>query len=381
MSSVSIVKCQDYDESRVDEAVRKAVNHLGGIKFFVKKGDKVLLKVNLLQESTPDQSIVTHPAVVSAVARLVKEAGGKAIIADSPGGAYTESRLKATYEKAGLIEVARETGAELNYNTEYSPVSNPRGKIIKRFDVIKVAQEADVIITLPKFKTHLLTRFTGATKILFGVIPGREKMGFHSKHPKVEDFSDMLIDLLCLLKPNLAIMDGVIGMEGDGPATGGKPKNIGVILASQDSVALDLCATDIVGWKPHEVPPIEAAMRRGLTNGKVEDVKVLGEKLQDVRLKGFLGPGTQTAGIAGKLPPIVRSMVTNFFIAYPAPNMDCIGCGVCAENCPEKAIRITSGKAKVTYGKCIRCYCCHELCPHNAIDLKKSIALRLLNGR
>lgn len=374
---VSLVGCDSYERDKVRKAVRESVNLVGGMGSFVKSGQRVLLKVNLLMASEPEKQIVTHPAVVRAVAELVQEAGGKVVIGDSPSGPFNKAMLKRTYEKAGLVKLAEELEVELNYDTNYSMKSNPKGRLLKAMEISDYVSKADVIISLPKLKTHAFMQFTGATKIMFGAIPGVTKVAYHSKLKTPQDFAEMLIDLLELTKPTLSIMDAVVGMDGNGPSAGGL-KDIGVIMASPDSVALDVVAVNLVGMNPDTVPPLSVAKARGLTSGKLEDLEVLGGRIEDFKVRDFKKPPT-----AAK-PNIIMRMVwgmtpilSKHLIMYPISTDRCVRCGVCRDNCPVQAITIKN-RAVMDYGRCIRCYCCHETCPNKAIELRKPLLGRII---
>ena len=237
---------------------------IGGITSFLKPGDKVLLKPNLLSFHKPEEGVTTHPAVVRAVVQIVQEAGAQVIIADSPGGAipYTKDSLKKLYEITDITQIATETEAFLNYNTEWESLPHPEGKLIKILDVIKPVLEADCIINLPKLKTHLFTTLTLATKNLFGVVPGLLKVGYHAKIKEVIRFSEMLLDILTFVKPVLTVMDGIVAMEGDGPASG-SPYDLGLIIAGADTLCVDSIACGIIGLDPKKLPVVERAVERG----------------------------------------------------------------------------------------------------------------------
>ncbi|MBE9506627.1 MAG: DUF362 domain-containing protein, partial [Chloroflexi bacterium] len=189
MSTVSIVKCETYETEEVQCAVEAALAPLGGISAFVEPGQRVLLKPNLLLPVRPERAITTHPAVVEAMVRLVQEAGGEPFIIDSPGGPlHNRPGMHRLYRDTGLQEVAERTGVTLHYDATAVQVPTPDGVLLKRLDLLKVWQEADVVISLPKFKTHGLTFITGALKNLFGLIPGMIKPGYHSKLPDVDHF-------------------------------------------------------------------------------------------------------------------------------------------------------------------------------------------------
>jgi uncharacterized protein (DUF362 family)/Pyruvate/2-oxoacid:ferredoxin oxidoreductase delta subunit len=377
-SQVAIVKCSDYQQPAVERAVRESIDLLGEMGQFVQPGQKVLLKVNLLSATSPERGIVTHPAVVEAMVRLVQEAGGIPLIADSPGGSvpYTEAGLRRIYEASGLMEVAKRTGAVLNWDTSYEEISHPEGFLVKRLEVIKPVLEADVVISMPKLKTHVLTTFTGATKNLFGVVPGIAKGIFHARMRNVTHFALMLLDITSLVKPALVLMDAIVGMEGDGPSTG-PLRDVGVILASRDSVALDVVATSIVGFDPLKVPTLREAAARGLWTGKVDDVVTLGASVNEVLVPDFQPPSASPREDATMGNPFFTRhfgpLITDHFTLRPVPQRGrCIACGDCVAGCPQQAIAIVDSLAVIDYSQCIRCYCCHELCTEGAIDLERS---------
>ena len=369
MSEVYIARCRTYEYQQVLKAVREAVDGLGGICRFIREGQRVLLKPNLLRASVPSEAIITHPTVVRAMVELVQEAGAQVVIADSPGPPYSEARMRRFYVKAGLAAVAEETGAELVCSWQPVQLHNPSGKLIKMIDAMDLVTQVDTIINLPKLKTHGLTRFTGATKNLFGLVPGLVKMGYHAKLQTPEQFSEMLIDLLQFHNPVLTVMDAVVGMEGDGPSAG-NPREIGCILAGADGIALDVVATSMVGIDPASVPPLQVAIRRGLTTGEVKDIEVLGVPLEEAQVLDFQPHGAVTSEYR-MVPAFLRDLGARQLVATPRIGSDCAGCGTCVETCPMEAITMRGQRAKIDLRKCIRCYCCHEMCPHRAIILKR----------
>jgi ferredoxin len=262
----------------------------------------------------------------------------------------------------------------LNFDTGVLNEPLPGGVMIKRLDVIKPAVEADVIINLPKLKTHIYTVFTGAVKNTFGVIPGLKKPGYHGKLKTIDRFSEMLLDVYAFTKPGLSIMDAVVSMEGDGPGRTGKPRYRGVVLASTDGVALDAVACSVVGIPPEIVPTFTVARKRGLWSGDLGSIEVLGEPVEKVAAADFKRPST-SPDPAGYVPRrwlhgFVHSVFTSSLTARPVPRRgDCTACKTCLKSCPEKAIKIVEKLAVVDDERCIRCYCCHEMCPEGAIDL------------
>jgi uncharacterized protein (DUF362 family)/NAD-dependent dihydropyrimidine dehydrogenase PreA subunit len=366
---VAIVRCRDYDQARVDAAIQEAVGLLGGMERFVKPGQRVLLKVNLLRAADPSEGVVTHPSLVRALVPLVRQAGGHAVIGDSPGGAFSRSVLQRAYRKSGLLSVAEEMDVELNYNVGKSHLSFPEGGLLKALDVADFALNADMIISLPKLKTHAFMVLTGAIKVMFGIVPGLTKAGYHAKLYTKERFSEMLLDIHQFSSPVLSIMDGVVGMEGDGPSAGDL-RHLDMIMASPSSTALDMAVAHMLGMDPEDVPVLAAAMRRGMVSGRLEDLQLLGADWKELRVADFRLPkgGREITNLPGF---ILRWMARELTVS-PQANGQCVGCGVCVENCPVQAITIEDGMACMDWNDCIRCYCCHELCPEKAIDLRRS---------
>lgn len=378
MPQVYIGRCQSYDHAALTGAIRQAIEALGGIDRFVRPRQRILLKPNLLLLKPPETAINTHPAVVQAVAGLVREAGAHPIIADSPGGGtgFNPAGLRSLYRIAGLDQVAGVTGAELNLDCAAMEVPYPEGHLVKMLDVMRPATTADGIINLPKLKTHGLLRFTGAVKNLFGLVPGRVKLGYHTKLQDTEHFSDMLLDLALWAQPRLTIVDAIVAMEGEGPSAG-TPRHMGLLLAGEDTTALDLAALDIIGMDPETVPTIRMARRRGITSGRSVDLDILGVCLDDARVPDFYAPQTGSPSVI-LTPPGIRRRLERHFVASPHASNRCTGCGICRDNCPVEAITITGRRARMDLGRCIRCYCCHEFCPQHAVELRRSPLARIL---
>ena len=385
MPQVCIARCPDY--AHVEEMLESCLEPLGGIGRYVSPGQRVLLKPNLLSAAEPEAAITTHPAVVRAVARLVKRAGGRPIVADSPGVDVpsTEAGLRRLYRMTGLLPLAEAGEFELSYDATAVSVANPDGKVVKRLDIFRPAVDADVVIALPKLKTHALMKLSGATKILFGAVPGMGKPGYHASFHDPSLFGDMLLDIIAAVRPALFVMDGVLGMEGDGPGRHGTPRAIGLLLASPDAVALDLAVCRLVGLDPARVPPLRAARDRGLWNGHVQPTLVGGDTLDEFMIHGFRLPRGDRDGLTDAksmlpLPDVFRRMVADLFSATPLPlAASCTGCEHCVKACPVDAIRLEGRLAVVDKRACIRCYCCHEMCPHAAIDLRVSTVGRAIS--
>ena len=374
---VAIVGCPAYGAEQVEAAVRRAIDLMGGMTRFVQPGQRVLVKPNLVQATDPDKAVVTHPSLVRAVVRLVQQADGQVVIADNPVVIpVTRRAWQSAYERVGLAAVAAETGAVLNMQISAEQRPHPRGKLVKLVDTSSFLTEADVVISLPKLKTHGLMRYTGAVKNLFGTVPGATKFGYHVKLQGVDQFADMLLDLASFVRPALTIMDAVVGMDGDGPSAG-EPFPIGAILAGADPVAVDVAALELVGQEPAEVPTVSAAMRRGWTTGRAADLELVGDALATRRVSGFrmpLGGPSQM----DRAPRFLQNWGTRQLVASPFVTDACVGCGLCVENCPVETICQVGGVARIDLSGCIRCYCCHEMCPEQAIRLRRPWLRRML---
>jgi len=332
------------------------LNPLGHLNKYIKKGQMVLLKVNLLNASVPSKAVTTNPLLVKKIAEAVLKIGGVPYIGDSPSGQFTKRRLQKVYKKAGLLELSRELGIELNYDTTTKKVPIPNGKRLKKVPICNYVLQADKIIAIPKIKTHIYMIMTLATKIMYGAVPGLTKARYHSQYIKRTSFSDMLLDILSIVKPDLFIMDGIIGMEGQGPASG-TPVNLGVLLASENPVSMDISICRMLNIEPVGIPVLKLAKIRGLWP---KEIIYPQNTPDDVKYTNFNLPSSADYLLTGKQTPPQSPIITP----------KCISCGLCEEICPQNAITMGIKGAQITYSKCIKCYCCHEICPEVAIDLK-----------
>ena len=383
-NKVYIVQCKDYDE--IENKFAALINLMGGIGRFAKQGDKIVLNVNLLREAKPEEAVTTHPSVVAAVGRLAREVGAIPVIADSPGGGYryTRKTLDKIYHTSRMHEAANQAGITVNWDTTSRPVSYADGILTKHFDIITPVYEADAVFNLCKMKTHLFTVMTGAIKNIFGVIPGLTKTGYHAKLHDVQRFAGMLLDLSQYISPRLTIMDAVVAMEGDGPGTG-DPRQVGLLIGSENPLALDVAATEIMGLHRTENPILMEAERRALGPNRLEDIEVIGADIADVRVPDFKRTRVSAGSLGLDRMPwyqrLLEPMFKDAFTVRPRVIWHrCIACGTCIEGCPMEAIRFVDERASIDDDKCIRCYCCHEICPEEAIGLHSSWLYQLINS-
>jgi len=364
---VKTIKIQRVDSYEYTQ-IKKAVDEVFSAFPMDYEGKKVAVKPNLLLARSPENASTTHPNLVRAVCEAVIARGGKPIITESGGGPITEASLRRLYDVTGMSEAAQKSGAELNYQTESSRFFYPEGKTKREFLVLKAIKEADILINLPKLKTHGLMKMTGATKNLFGVIPGLHKTMMHRDLPGKQEFASMICDLALAISPELTIMDAIVGMEGQGPS-GGTPKKCGLMLSGRDVFSVDAAASYIMGITPEEAPILREAINRKLISGGKKELEIIGEALDKVMCP-FEFPAEKRT-VIGLLPGVLRYPIEDALRAYPYITDRCVSCGHCAAVCPQKTIVRAEKKFKVELEKCIRCYCCHEVCPQKAIDMKR----------
>lgn len=374
---VSIVKCESYAKAR--EAVKKVLEPLGGMEAFVKPGDRVMIKPNFVMRKKPDEAATTHPAILNAVILEAEECGAEVVVAESPGGPYNKAALSGVYDACGAKDAIENTNAKLNFDTEFSEVDFPEGKTIKRFPIIKPVLDADVIISLPKLKTHAMTSYTGAVKNLFGTIPGTHKAELHFRLNERSAFCSMLLDLYECVAPTLSIMDAVWGMEGNGP-TAGDNRHIGLVLASANAHALDLAGCRLIDYRPEEVETVKQAIERGLCPKNADELKIYGEAIEPLVMHDFKKPESHFDLL--KLLPVpsaLRAWITDKLSAKPEMDYEkCVGCGECARCCPPKAIDMIEHRPHIRRDACIKCFCCQELCPKEAVYIKRSLFNRAM---
>ena len=375
-SRVAVIKCDTYDDEQVYEAVRTGIDLLGGISRFIKSGERIVIKPNVLLGTNPQKCIVTHPSVFRAAGIILKNAGAVVSYGDSSGF----GKCKGNMRRAGLKSVADELGLILADFDKGKAVTHKEALLSKRFVLANGVIEADGLVSLPKLKTHGLTRFTGAIKNQFGCIPGIRKGQFHVKMPDPYDFATMLVDLNTLIKPRLYIMDGIMAMEGNGPSSG-KPKKLGVLLFSDDPVAMDSVACKIIDLNPVFVPTSVPGEKAGLGTYHYENIEILGENIEPLIDYNF--------EVVRKPPVAMPSGILRTFLKNqicPKPTIDemiCNNCGTCVKLCPvtPKAVNWRTGDKSrpptFKYDLCIRCYCCQELCPEGAVSVQEALLGRI----
>lgn len=372
-SRVVLLRCSGYDREKIYQELCWGIGKLGGVETFVKAGEHILLKPNLLRKASAESGIVTHPIVVSETARLFKEAGVHLSYGDSAGIGTLENigkecGLAAEMEKLDIPMADFNSGHYVDY---------PGGKMAKRFYIADGAEKAEGIVNICKMKTHQLERMTGAVKNMYGCVQGLHKAKGHTRYSNGESFARMLVDLNQCLSPRLHIMDGIQAMEGNGPASG-TTVDMGVLLLSADSVALDSTACALMNLKPELVPTNAQGEKMGLGHWQAADIEV-------ITREGIMTTG-QAGEVYGKadfdvnrgrevrrLWRQIRWIARHFQRKPYIVEEKCIRCGICEAVCPieGKAVHLEKSAIPVyDYKKCIACFCCQEMCPQKAIQVK-----------
>jgi uncharacterized protein (DUF362 family)/NAD-dependent dihydropyrimidine dehydrogenase PreA subunit len=382
LEKIALLKCTDYKVDHIEKKLREGFELLGGTTFLrtlIPENSSVLLKPNFLSVIEKGSPVITHYAFFEAVVRIVKEYSNNIIFGDSPG--FEDPRKAA--EKSGLMEVADRYGVKFADFNEGVHVELKNPLMYKFWNVSKAAYEADVVITLPKLKTHAMMYYTGAVKNQFGCVPGTQKAEWHTKLSDPANFSKMLLDLNSVVKTSFAILDGIIAMEGNGPRNG-TPKQMDTIIMGESLTAVDSTAVRLIGYNDVlAVPFLKAAYDTNWGTVLPEEIEILGEEIEKMKCKSF------KLSRSAKVVNFISPSLNNFVASLTAPNPvlieeKCISCKKCDEVCPKKSEVITFVKhrgkliPKWKYSNCIRCFCCQELCPKGAIATKGKPLSRML---
>ncbi len=347
VEKVSIVKCKSYKQFEVDKAIAKVLE-LAEIE--LPKRKKVLIKPNIVVcNAKKPEAVLTNSSIVKAVCKLLKKNKCKIYIGES---SFMDTDI--AFRKSGIEKVAKKYGKLIIFEQDkLKKIKDKKAKILKNFYLSKTLKEVDLVINIPKLKTHQLTKFTGAVKNLYGCIAGGMKQKLHRKAGNERNFSKLLIDIYQNIKPEINIMEGVVGMEGKGP-TSGKAKKAGYVLASKNAISLDVVSSKLIGYNPKKILFLKEAVRRKFGSFNFNLVGI-----------------TKLPNLHFEKPVMPKSYLKRF---KPRPIVvdknKCIKCGLCARKCPAKAIKLNP-YPEIDKKKCIRCFCCMEICPQDALGLKE----------
>ena len=371
MHMVSLQKVENYDRPSVKDGLIRLLEPLGGMGAFVRPGERVLLKPNMLSAKAPEKAVTTHPEVLRGVIELVKESGGIPLVGDSPGiGGF-----RRVAEKSGIWRVIEETGAE---PVEFAESVEITGQgVFKRFEIARPYMEADRLINLAKLKTHEMMTMTCAVKNLFGAVIGTGKAGWHLKAgADREMFARMLLEIYLLREPDLNIVDAITAMEGNGPGSG-DPRQVGLLIGGTNPVAVDVIAAECAGI-PKKLLHIERmAAKLHLDGSDRALIKTVGTPLDEARVRNFCLP--HISDVQFGLPAFLKNRLRHYLTSRPCAIPEkCKLCGVCVDACPPKAIAIKDGRLAFDYHLCIRCFCCRELCPDGVLGVREGALLKYI---
>jgi len=376
METVYLASCPTYDLTKIKSIIYNGLEqlHFSPDQF---SGKRVGLKPNLLLPCKPDRAIITHPIFFQAIVEIVKDHGGIPVLIENPAIHSLETILK----KTPYGEIVRTMQIETPDMTPTQSISFDQGVQFKTIEISSAFFDVDMIVNIPKLKTHGLTAITGALKNLFGAMPGLKKSRMHLKAPSRDDFSVFLMDLYGALsfgfdppKPILHIMDGILGMEGEGPGLSGTPAQVGVIIMGRDPLAVDWTFTQITKIPPDDVPTLTEGFKRPYCVSSPDDIQILGENITQLQLPDFKMSKNKFLS-NGVRWPFTSNFFKQLILEKPVPKPDkCTLCYQCMRICPAKVISPPQKLGKIPvydYNQCIRCFCCMEICPEAAIQLQK----------
>ncbi len=364
-NKVGVAKCPRYEYPLIKKTLDTIVE---ATNFPDCRGKYVLVKPNVLSDAPKEKNITTNPLVVKAVIEILKEKGaGRIICGDSPGLPGASFRAKV----CGIADVCGEEGVEW-VDFLSSPVEHILPSGIK-INVTHYIDEVDIVISVSKMKTHQLMLATGSVKNMFGIVPGLNKSPLHLKARSPEAFSEVILDIYSIHKPEYSVMDAVISMEGAGPANG-TLRQTGLLLGSASAPALDRAEALIMGYKAKDVPLLAALEKR--EKGSTEGVYPLLDP-EAIAIHDFRRVPVKKRGLISALilPYFSRHGERGMTRVRKEPVFDsarCRQCRKCIEICPAGALKLTEKKVVINSERCIRCYCCHEMCPFDAIIVEKA---------
>ncbi len=374
---VSAYHCDDYDKDNVYNIVENIIKSFGNISDIIKPNTKILIKLNLLSAYTPDQAITTHPEIVRAVINIIKKAGAIPIMGDSPGN--LTHGIEYIWDKTGMLQLAKEENVELiNFEACGCVEVSIQHPNIKQIYITKAIMDCDAIINLPKLKTHTFMGFTCGVKNFYGIIPGVRKAEYHKLAPTPKDFSYLLSEIYRMVKEKLlfTIVDGVYGLEGNGPSLSGQKRKYGIIAGSQDTVMLDTFILDKMGIKSRNNVLLKPLKEKKLGDTNLQNMIYVGDNVFEFNFGKTKLPVTKFLTL---LPSWLARFITKYAgrLFWVKPNIiesKCVGCLQCMKSCPVKAIVKDKDGVKpvIQKEKCIGCFCCHELCLHKAVEIKES---------
>ncbi len=326
------------------------------------KDKKVVIKPNVLRGSEAAEGIVTHPAVLAAVVDKVQRMGPASIVVGDNPGLFSYGANEAAFEQTGLMAASRGHYRNIGLDAVALPF---HPDFMETVNVSRAIVEADIVISLPKFKTHGLTVMTGAIKNSYGILPGAQKARLHKRAGNPARFHDVVVAVFGMRVPDLFIVDAVVGMEGNGPASP-ELRKIGLILAGDNAVAVDAVMAAMMGLDPGRLRFLRRAYEAGLGTWNMDEIRIDGHlvPLDHFKLPPLGGEAIQdNAAVQGMLESKTR--------LTPRADPDgCTACGTCVAQCPVQALSMPDDLPQVDMDRCVTCFCCQEICPEKAMVLQ-----------
>jgi uncharacterized protein (DUF362 family)/Pyruvate/2-oxoacid:ferredoxin oxidoreductase delta subunit len=331
---------------------------------WISRGDRVLVKPNLLMPAAPEQAIVTHPEIVRIVAEYLLAKGAIVQVSDSP----PIGNFHKIIRQSGYFKLLNDLGVDLKplKQSIQVDIGEPFGAV----EISRDSMEADKIINLAKLKSHVHMTLTLGVKNMFGAIVGLRKPEWHLRAGVDRNqFARLLVQVYQAVRPVFTIVDGITALEGQGPGRSGTPRELGLLIGGADAHAVDKTVCTLLGLDPEALLTVRLADRLGFFDG---DVLVDG----DLHIiDDFCFPELSSLSLG---PDTLGRFMRNHLIQKPVvDNGLCKLCGECWKICPAKVIRHNDRSIQFDYDNCIRCYCCLEVCLHGAIKAKEPLLGRL----
>lgn len=326
---------------------------------------RVLIKPNLLLAARPEKAITTHPLIIKAVVEYVQRRGGQVHIFDSPA----IGSMDKIETGGGYRAVLHDLGVK--FKAFSSQVKVDIGEPFGRISMAREPFEADVVINLPKLKTHSQMLLTLGVKNMFGCVIGLEKPQWHLRSGVDRGlFARLLVQIYQAVQPPITLLDGILSLEGQGPGKRGTPRRLGVMVGGNNALAVDAAVCGMLGIEPDRLFTNRAAGQMGLLDFTID---LRGET---IKAPGFILP---VLGSLDMGPKPLHKFIRKHFLQKPVAERHlCKLCGECWKYCPAKAITPEDEKIRFDYDRCIRCYCCSEVCPHGALDIVEPFPGKLM---
>jgi len=326
------------------------------------RNKKVLIKPNVLRASHPEEAITTHPSVLRAVVEQVEMMKPASIIVGDNPGVFSYGANEEAFIKTGLMEAAKgyyqnigNDSVKVDFNPDFMPT----------ISISRIILESEFIISIPRFKTHGLTIVSGGIKNSYGFLPGAQKARLHKAAGNPKRFNEMVAEVFRIRVPDFFVLDGIVAMEGNGPASPDLRKT-DLILAADNAVALDSVIARMMGCEPGRLRFLQRAKELGLGDYDLKNIEIIGnmKAIPDFKLPPLGGEA-----VHGN--KAIEELFGSRVILRPCIDQGlCTSCGTCVSQCPVSALTMGDRFPIVDANRCITCFCCQEICPSKSITLQ-----------